>query len=233
MSHPLDRPVWHALTGRQASYSRRRGAAVRFAPDVGAFVAAEDNSDVALADLGELVAEEGFGWLLQAQASPIAPGARVESAASCVQMIMSQLDAPAPSGLDKARRLTDRDAAEMLALAKLTEPGPFFPHTHRLGEFWGVVVDGRIAAMAGERMRLDGFTEVSGVCTHPKHRGQGYAAMLTWHVAARILARGEAAFLHSYATNAPAIALYERLGFRLRSEMTATVLVAEAEQGGA
>lgn len=233
MSHLLDRPVWNALSSRQASFSRRRGAAARFAPDVGAFVAAEDDSEAALTDLGELVAEEGFGWLLQAQASPTVPGVLVESVASCVQMVATRLEAPAPAGLERARRLTDREAEEMLALATLTEPGPFFPHTHRLGEFWGVIVDGHIAAMAGERMRLDGFTEVSGVCTHPDHRGRGFAATLTWLVTSRILARGEAAFLHSYASNAPAIALYERLGFRIRSEMTATVLVAEAELGGA
>jgi predicted GNAT family acetyltransferase len=119
----------------------------------------------------------------------------------------------------------------MLALATLTEPGPFFEKTHRLGDFVGVRAGGQLVAMAGERMKPDGFTEVSGVCTHPGHRGRGYAATLMRHVAARILARGETPFLHAYATthththnNHAAIALYQRLGFALRREILMTRL---------
>ncbi len=78
--------------------------------------------------------------------------------------------------------------------------------------------------MAGERLKLDGFTEVSGVCTHPDWRGRGYATGLMGLVAQRIVARGETPFLHVYAGNSGAIALYERLGFRLRSAVVFTVL---------
>jgi predicted GNAT family acetyltransferase len=80
--------------------------------------------------------------------------------------------------------------------------------------------------MAGERMKLPGYTEVSGVCTHPDHRGRGYAAALIRIVAARILARGETPFLHAYASNTAAIGLYETLGFRLRTLVTMTRLTA-------
>ena len=89
----------------------------------------------------------------------------------------------------------------MLALATLTRPGPFFARTHQLGAFIGVKQDGRLVAMAGERMQPTGFTEVSGVCTHPDPRGRGYAGGLMRQVAARILARGETPFLHAYADN--------------------------------
>ena len=109
--------------------------------------------------------------------------------------------------------LGEADAAEMLALATLTKPGPFFSRTHQLGGFIGVRVGGQLAAMAGERMRPDGYTEASGVCVHPDHRGKGYAARLLREVTAKILKRGEKAFLHSYADNATAIGLYESLGF--------------------
>jgi predicted GNAT family acetyltransferase len=71
--------------------------------------------------------------------------------------------------------LGDTDAPEMVALAQLTEPGPFLPRTHTMGHFIGIRIDGRLAAMAGERMRFPGFTEVSGVCTHPDFRGWGLA----------------------------------------------------------
>jgi predicted GNAT family acetyltransferase len=114
----------------------------------------------------------------------------------------------------------------MLALATLTRPGPFFERTHELGEFIGVREGGRLIAMAGERMKPDGFTEVSGVCTHPDFRGQGHAAALTRIVASRIRERGETPFLHAYASNAPAIALYERLGYRLRRNVLMVRLTA-------
>jgi predicted GNAT family acetyltransferase len=121
--------------------------------------------------------------------------------------------------------LADADAAQMLALATLTRPGPFFARTHELGDFVGVKDDrGRLLAMAGERLKPEGFTEVSGVCTEPDQRGKGYAGALMRRVCAAILARGETPFLHSYAHNTGAIALYESLGFSLRHAMTMTVL---------
>jgi predicted GNAT family acetyltransferase len=120
--------------------------------------------------------------------------------------------------------LTDADAPEMLALATLTKPGPFYSCTHQMGRFIGVKQDGRLVAMAGERMQPTGFTEVSGVCTHPDARGRGLGGALTRIVAGAILARGETPFLHVYATNTGAIGLYETLGFTLRREMTMTVL---------
>ncbi len=131
---------------------------------------------------------------------------------------------PAPAPAFGITPLTEADAPAMLALATLTRPGPFFSRTHQLGDFVGVKVDGALVAMAGERMKPTGFTEVSGVCTHPEHRGRGYADGLSRLVAARILARGETAFLHAYPSNTAAITLYQTLGFTLRREMAITVL---------
>ncbi|MGZ9115238.1 MAG: GNAT family N-acetyltransferase, partial [Brevundimonas sp.] len=88
----------------------------------------------------------------------------------------------------------------------------------------GVKQGGRLIAMAGERMRPAGFTEVSGVCTHPDHRGHGYASALMRVVTQRILERGEQAFLHAYAANTATVALYESLGFSVRTPITYTVL---------
>jgi predicted GNAT family acetyltransferase len=121
--------------------------------------------------------------------------------------------------------LGEADAPEMMALARQTEPGPFYAETYRMGSFIGVRREGRLVAMAGERLRLPGFTEVSGVCTHPDHRGQGLARTLMLHVMAGIRARGDVPFLHAYADNAGAIALYRKLGFVLRREVVLTVLV--------
>jgi predicted GNAT family acetyltransferase len=104
----------------------------------------------------------------------------------------------------------------MIELTDLTKPGPFGARTHELGDFYGIRIGGKLAAMAGERMKVDGHTEVSAVCTHPDHLGKGYAAALMRAVMRGIRARGETPFLHSRADNTRAIGLYEKLGFRQR-----------------
>jgi len=221
-NHPLDRPIWSTLNSRQSALARGDSRALRFDPDYALFGAAADASPESTAALGRLnISPNGMG-LVEAGDMPLPPGATVRAQAACVQMIASALTA---GGKDLAfEPLGEADAVEMLALATLTVPGPFFEKTHRLGDFIGVKRDGRLIAMAGERMRPTGFTEVSGVCTHPDHRGEGYASALMRVVTSRILARGEQAFLHAYATNTATIALYESLGFRVRSGITYTVL---------
>ena len=221
--HPLDRPVWSALTGeRQAALALGdAAAALRFDPAYAMFAVVREGARDGEEALARLIGLGGALGLIEAGEALLPSGVPVRQAA-CVQMTTQALAAGGPDLAFEA--LGDADAAEMLALATLTEPGPFFEKTHRLGDFIGVKQGGRLVAMAGERMKPDGFTEVSGVCTHPDWRGRGYAAGLMRVVTARILARGETAFLHSYAANAGAISLYESLGFSVRSSMTFTVL---------
>lgn len=222
MGHPLDRPVWSALTSRQAPLARGGGRALRFDPAYALFAAAADASPASTAALGALnVSAPGLG-LVEAGDMPLPPGAKVRAQAACVQMVAAALTAGGKAVAFEP--LGEADADDMLALATLTVPGPFFEKTHRLGDFIGVKMDGRLVAMAGERMKPDGFTEVSGVCTHPDFRGRGYAGALMRIVTQRILERGEQAFLHAYAANTATIALYETLGFRVRTTVTYTVL---------
>jgi len=221
-SHPLDRPVWNALSGRQATFGLGEGAARRFDPRFGPLTGVADHSPEGLADLARLSSAPDGLWLLEADPVPPPPGMAVTNTAECVQMVAEQMTGSGPDIAFTA--LGDADATEMLALATLTRPGPFAEQTHRLGDFIGVRQDGALIAMAGERMRPEGFTEVSGICTLPEHRGRGLAAGLTRVVMQRILDRGEIPFLHSYASNAGAIGLYESLGFRVRRTVNLTVL---------
>ncbi|MGW4668758.1 GNAT family N-acetyltransferase [Streptosporangium sandarakinum] len=108
----------------------------------------------------------------------------------------------------------------MLDLVARTQPGPFWPRTCELGTYLGVRDNGTLVAMAGERLRPPGWTEISAVCTAPEARGQGHAARLVSALVARIAARGERPFLHVAGTNTGAIALYERLGFETRTPVT-------------
>lgn len=221
--HPLDHPVWSALTGRQSHLALVQGGARRYQPAYGVFAAVDAASDASLEGLGALVAAHGDVALLEADPPTAAPGVAVAAQDRGVQMVAGRLT-PAPPPRFEMLPLTDADAPEMLALATLTAPGPFFERTHQLGDFFGVKAAGRLVAMAGERMKPDGFTEVSGVCTHPDHRGRGYAGALMRLVAGRILDRDETPFLHAYASNRGAIALYETLGFTLRREVLMTRL---------
>ncbi|THD36524.1 MAG: GNAT family N-acetyltransferase [Sphingomonas sp.] len=224
MSHPLDRPVWNALTTGWAHLAEGDDRAWRLDRGHGVFGAAADRSADSLAALAALVPDDGELWMVERADWPAPPGLHVERAAGLVQMVCEQLTRASPPDFDIVN-LTEDDADEMLALATLTKPGPYVRHTNRLGHFVGVRRDGALIAMAGERMKLPGWTEVSAVCTHPDHRGRGYAGGLMRTVAARMIARGETPWLTSYATNAGAIALYGSLGFRHRADMTATVLV--------
>jgi len=220
-AHPLDRPAWAALHTVQRQLARGEGAALRYDPDYAVFAATADHEPAALAALGTLIGTTGPAIVLQKDPLPPVPGTTVAKRRMGVQMAAETLTGE--SDMDFLE-LGDADAAEMLALATLTEPGPFFVRTHRLGSFIGIRDEGRLVAMAGERMKPDGFTEVSGVCTHPDWRGRGYAGGLMRVVAARIVARDETPFLHAYADNRGAIALYESLGFRVRCEVNVTML---------
>ncbi|MDR7270426.1 putative GNAT family acetyltransferase [Pelomonas saccharophila] len=216
----LDRPVWASLQ-HQPQWGMGDARARRFKADINRFAATPDESPTSLAALAALV-QPGDDAVFLAQVPPIVvpPDLMAVKEALGVQM-MAMRPLEVDEGLDV---LTDVDAAEMLALATLTEPGPFLPRTHTMGRFIGIRIEGRLAAMAGERMRFPGHVEVSGVCTHPDFRGRGLARRLSAAVTADIQRRGEQAFLHAWTTNTAAIALYESLGFVTRTTVNIAVL---------
>jgi ribosomal protein S18 acetylase RimI-like enzyme len=217
MNHPLDRPVWSALTARQASFSQGDDLARRFAPDIGPLAAARDGSAPALAALAALLPAGNEIALLEHAPPPAPPGVALAFSGTCLQMTTKGFT---PDGrVFTLHPLGDADAAEMVALAALTKPGPFRVRTHTLGRFLGIRDGARLVSMAGERMRIGDFAEISAVCTHPNYRGRGYGATLLRAVGARILAEGNTPFLHTYATNTSAIALYKKLGFEVRGEV--------------
>ncbi len=222
MAHPLDRPVWSALTNRQQALALGTTLAVRVRPEIGLFAAARDDSPASMTALAALIPPGGMVGTVETDPPPALPGTAVVRSATCWQMLAESVAPGEPTFV--VETLTAADAPAMLAIATLTEPGPFFAETYRFGGFVGVRQHGRIVAMAGQRLSMPGFTEVSGVCTHPDHRGHGYAAGLIGIVARRILAVGDVPFLHAYAANRAATALYERLGFALRREVVLTML---------
>ncbi len=218
----LDRPVWATLM-HMPHLAEGGDLARRYRRDVNFFASARDDSAQSLAALAQIVRGDDTVFILQVPEIRIPDGLFAAREAQGVQMVaMRAIDAE--EGVDEIVVLGDADAPEMLALATLTEPGPFLERTHTMGRFIGVRIDGRLAAMAGERMRFPGFTEVSGVCTHPDFRGRGLARRLSSVVAHNIQQRGDQAFLHAWTSNRTAITLYENLGFEFRTAVRVAVL---------
>lgn len=216
-SHPLDCPIWSAFSSRQAAFGTDGSLARRFSEDISPFAATADASPEAVAALGALAHGDDDMSLLERDPPAPPPGVTLKISAAGVQMVLTTLTPGADIAFD---HLGDADAPDMLALATLTKPGPFRTRTHKLGRFIGVRENGMLIAMAGERLQMDEFVEVSGICTHPDHRGRGLAAALTHVVTARILEDHRTPFLHAYAGNIGAISVYRRLGYAHRCDVT-------------
>ncbi|MBA2950914.1 GNAT family N-acetyltransferase [Streptomyces himalayensis] len=208
----LDNPAWAALTGPHARFAERVGRAARYPADVSPFTALADPADPrAWDDLAALVGPGGETAVPGVTAPP--DGWELVDGIKGVQLVDTSLRAePAP----EAVRLGPADVPEILELIARTQPGPFLPRTVELGTYLGIRHDGRLIAMAGERLRPPGWTEISAVCTDPAHRGRGLATRLVRAVAAGIRERGDTPFLHASAANTGAIRLYESIGFTLR-----------------
>jgi predicted GNAT family acetyltransferase len=223
----LDRPVWNSLRSGWAALAEGDGHALRLRQDHGPFGASAGSTAAELAALSALVPEEGELWVVELEGAVIPEDVHVARRGVLSQMLMKAFT-PKHRAIE-AIELGDADAPEMQALAAMTKPGPFASRTHCLGRFVGVRDEGRLVAMAGERMRIDGYCEVSGVCTHPDFQGRGLAGALMSIVCERMLARGETPFLHSYAHNEGAIGLYRSLGFHHRAMIQLTVLTAAGQ----
>ena len=222
--HPLDRPVWTMLTGRQAHLAEGDARALRIDRGYGVFGVAADTGAGAQAALAALIPDAGELWIVEGERWPVPARAREVKRAVLAQMVADGAPPKPRAGDPPIVALDEAHAAEMAALADHAKLGPWGPATHRYGPFFGIREDGRLLAMAGQRILVPGMAEVSGVATWEDCRGRGLARALIGHVMREMAARGETPFLHSYADNAGAIGLYESLGFRIRREVHVLVI---------
>lgn len=216
--HPLDNVIWQALTTRQTMFAEGTDLARLFTREVTLLGALSEPTPEAYANFAHLVGAGGTGALFLDVPYEPHEGWEYVVGAPLLQMIFENginLSRRADSAVEIAE-LGLPDSPEMIELTSLTKPGPFGPRTHELGTYLGIRSGGKLVAMAGERLKVPGHTEVSAVCTHPEHTGKGYARILMTEIMGRILDRGETPFLHSRGDNTRAIDLYKRLGFRAR-----------------
>jgi ribosomal protein S18 acetylase RimI-like enzyme len=220
--HPLDHPIWNALTTRQQALAEGGTRVRRYPPAIAPFAAMTDVSSESFAELHALMSPSDFAVLFTPD--PVTPSAefKVHLAKTGEQMIGTPAEGLA--GATEVVTLGADDVPAMMELTKLTNPGPFALRTHELGTFLGIRNDGQLVAMAGERMKPANYTEITAVSVHPSCRGRGYAQMLLAAVSHQILARGEIPFLHVFSDNDSAIALYRRQGMEIRRRLHVTVL---------
>jgi GNAT superfamily N-acetyltransferase len=234
----LDNPIWNSLSTDHSKLAMSNSLARRFPPSIGP-LSGMAHYDVASYDaLRQLAGPGGVVGLFLEQPYVAQPGWELLRDGQMYQMIHSEpsetpLQSTTP-GVETAQdssaeivQLTAADSPAMLALARLTEPGPFFERTHELGTFFGIWSNGRLMAMAGERLRFPKFVEVSAVCTHPEARGRGYGSALTRTVAQHIRSNGKTPMLHLFAANQAAFRVYLSLGFTVRRTLELAFLKSE------
>lgn len=213
-------PVWHALRTKHKHLALSLEHACRYPADVAPLAAIDKVSTTALCQLRSLLGPGEPVWLV-GENFPDVPQLSQGHTLDCLHMFLPQ-NVVAPEPIGGIADLTANSAHEMVALTDVAFPGFFRVRTCEMGSYFGVRLNGELVAMAGERLLLDGYSEISGVCTHPAHRGRGYAAGLIWHLVRAHRSQGLLSWLHVVATNHPAIALYRRMGFRIARRVTLT-----------
>jgi len=224
LERALDNPVWSALTGPQSVVAAREGQAARFAVEISVFAALADQpGEAAWTDAAKLPGADAM--VVVAPQSPPPSEWEILARRPGIQMLAQDLEAEPDA---EAVPLGPEDISEVLALISKTRPGPFLARTIELGDYLGIRRDGVLVAMAGERLHLPGWTELSAVCTDESVRGSGLASRLVRAVAAGIRARGDEVLLHVASTNTTAISLYRTLGFVERREIDFVLVRAPA-----
>ena len=216
MTHTLDNPVWHSLRTQHAALAITAADAAKYPPAVAPFAAVADAPGRSANQLASLVGDSESVYLVGVAPEPPA-GWVLEQGKPCLQMICHAPPAEVPGPPVTEMSALQRD--DMLALTALVFPGFFRPRTLEMGRYLGIYDGRRLAAMAGERMRLDGFQEISAVCTHPDYTGRRYAQRLVSLASRSAYERGFVPFLHVYHDNVRAIGVYRQLGFIDRMNM--------------
>jgi GNAT superfamily N-acetyltransferase len=218
MDHLLDNPVWHALTGPHAAFALGSGKARHYPRDIVPFSAIVEPTPAAYRDLAVDLPPDAEARLHRLHDEPVPPGWDKIAAYPMLQMVADRIEGDFPDARPVAS-LAERDCEAMLELMAATNPGRFGPRTPMLGTYLGIRDGDRLVAMAGERIRVPGYVELSAISTDPRARRRGHARHLTSLLMRRAFDRGERPFLHLRSTNTAALSVYTALGFKVRREL--------------
>jgi len=205
-------PVWHALHSKHRKFAKCARDACRYPVDVVPIAAIRALEVGPMLQLRSLFEAGESAWIIGEEYAEV-PGLVCEETLKCLQMVLPD-GVSVPDTEIEIETLSDGNAHEMVALTTLAFPGFFRPRTCEMGSYYGVrSPSGELIAMGGERLKLDGFTEISAVCTHPSFRGRGLAAAIIWQVVREHRREGVVSWLHVASTNRRAAELYLRMGF--------------------
>jgi ribosomal protein S18 acetylase RimI-like enzyme len=218
MDHVLDNPVWHALTGPHAAFAIGTGRARHYPRDIVPFSAIAEPTPEAYRDLAVDLPANAEARLQRLNDEAVPFGWVKISSYPIVQMVADRIEGAVPDAHDVVR-LGERDIQDMMELMAVANPGLFGPRTPMLGTYLGIRDGDRLIAMAGERIRVPGYVQLSSISTHPQARRRGHARRLTALLMHRALDRGERPFLHLRSTNTVALSVYTALGFKVRREL--------------
>src|SRR5579863_2368793 len=213
-AEPFSNLVWDALHSVHSNFAVQNSAAARYPADVVPYAALADPTHADLSPLAELLAPNGLVYLIGPQPAP-ARLLEVGPSLDCFQMLFPAQPPAEPTAATAPPilRMTDTDAPDMVALTDLAFPGFFRPRTHEMGVYYGIRIGSELVAMAGERLAIPGYIEISAVVTHPAHTGRGYATLLMNRLLRDHASANVKSFLHVKQKNSRAIALYQRMGF--------------------
>lgn len=218
MQHVLDNPVWNALISGNKNLSTGNEIAKYFFKDVAPFAAVNAVTKRELEVLYDIAdTGDSFAFFSSKEIDLPQPW-KVGQCTKALQMVHDKVSQKKTVS-DEAVALTKDNVSEMLALTKLTNPGPFLKRTIEFGNYEGIFKNGELVAMTGQRMHPFEYIEVSAVCTHPEHTGHGYATNLIVRQINHIRAQSSIPFLHVKKENTNAIKLYNALGFSARKEI--------------
>jgi ribosomal protein S18 acetylase RimI-like enzyme len=212
--HALDNPVWHSLKTQHSGLALTADGAARYPAAIVPFAAVGEPTTRAANQLTSLVDDAESVFIVGVAPEP-PPRWQLEPGKPVLQMVCTARMAEVPG--PEVTVMGAEQAPDMLALTDLVFPGFFRPRTLEMGEYLGIYDGRRLAAMAGERMRLDGWQELSAVCTHPDYTGRGYAQRLLSILCNSAYGRGFTPFLHVYADNERAIGVYRKMSFADRT----------------
>ena len=221
-SHPLDRPGGNSLNGKHSDIALNGKISARYPTEYHAIAATPDGSEEAFHDLATIVKKGEIIGLIAKRPDSGNPDWKILMESLVHQMVCEK---QLPETDVEYVELSVKDIPEVLELVSITKPGPFAQRTVELGRYIGIRKDGKLVAMAGERFKVEGYTEISAVCTLPEYRGKGYATALSSVLVNTIFEQGDIPFLHVSVKNTPAIRLYEGLGFTKRRDVPGWALM--------